>query len=65
MKVKEITIPAAKIPSAKETDNALAVLTKMSKTNIQVMPVIKNKKLVGAVSVASLLRFVRLNLEVS
>ncbi|MBR9691339.1 CBS domain-containing protein [Candidatus Woesearchaeota archaeon] len=65
VKVKEIIIPASKIPAAKETDNALVVLSRMSKLSAGVMPVIKNKKLIGAVSVASLLRYVKLNLEVS
>lgn len=56
-KVKEILIPASKIPSAKETDNALQLLTLMSKRGIGVMPVIKNKKLAGAISADALMRY--------
>jgi len=62
-KVKDILVPAKKIPTAKESDSALATLTKMSKQKIQIMPVIKNKKMIGAISIATLVRYAQLNQE--
>ncbi len=56
-------VPAKKIPTAKESDPALTTLTKMSKQKINIMPVIKNKKLVGAVSIATLVRYAQLKQE--
>jgi len=64
-KVKEILIPGKKISTAKENDNAMKILNKMAKSRLGVMPVIKNKKLVGAISIGSLIRYVKLNQEVS
>ncbi len=62
-KVKEVLVPASKIDVAKENDNAMKILNKMAKSKIRVMPVIKNKKLAGAVSIGSLVRYVKLNEE--
>ncbi|MBD3354968.1 CBS domain-containing protein [Candidatus Woesearchaeota archaeon] len=64
-KVKDLMVPASKIDTAKENDNAMKILNKMAKSKIGVMPVIKNKKLAGAVSLGSLIRYVKLNQEIS
>ena len=61
VKVKDVLVPASKIPTAKESDSALKTLSKMSKQKINLMPVIKNKKLIGAVTIASLLRYAQLD----
>ncbi|MEE9525825.1 MAG: site-2 protease family protein [Candidatus Woesearchaeota archaeon] len=63
IKVKTIIIPS--IPTAKENDNALKVLEEMGRKKIGVMPVIKNKKLVGAVSASNLLRYVNIKSKVN
>jgi len=62
-KVKDVLINADKIPAAKETDKALAVLSRMTRAGIDAMPVIKNKKLVGAVSTATLVRYAKLEIS--
>ena len=64
-KLKSVMIPAKQIPIAKETDQSLAVLGRLSKQGIGFMPIVKNKKLVGAVSLSSLMRYVQLHAEVN
>jgi Zn-dependent protease len=49
--------------AAKEEDNAYKTLLKMSSQKAGLLPVIKNKKLRGIVSIGSLLRYVRLKVE--
>ncbi|MBW2996035.1 site-2 protease family protein [Candidatus Woesearchaeota archaeon] len=60
-KVKDILIPAKNIQTAKETDDAFHVLERMGRAKVNVMPVIKNKKMIGVVSVRSLLRYAKLS----
>lgn len=61
--VKDVMIPANRIKTAKLGDGAYGVLVKMSKQGLNIMPVIKDKKLVGIVDVGSLIRFTRLKIE--
>jgi len=49
--------------TAKEEDNAYKTLMKMSSQKIGLLPVIKNKKLKGIVSIGSLIRYVKLKVE--
>jgi Zn-dependent protease len=50
--------------SLKEEDNAYKTLIKMSNIGAELLPVIKNNRLKGIVSVPSLIRYVRLKIEV-
>ncbi|MBW2982238.1 site-2 protease family protein [Candidatus Woesearchaeota archaeon] len=50
--------------AAKEDDNAYKTLMRMSSQKIGLLPIIKNKRLKGIVSIPSLLRCVRLKVEV-
>ena len=55
VKVKDII---SKIPSIKENANAMKVFIKMYELRTSVMPVLKGKKLIGKISIKSLLRYV-------
>jgi Zn-dependent protease len=50
--------------SLKEEDNAYKTLVRMSSKGIELLPVIKNNRLKGIVSIPSLIRYVRLKVEV-
>jgi Zn-dependent protease/predicted transcriptional regulator len=65
IKVKDVLIRAEKIPAAKENDSALKILSVISEKGMPLIPVLKNKKLIGAVSAASLLKYAQLKSEVS
>ena len=56
MKLKLKDVMITKIVSLKENENAFNVLNKISKLGLGVMPVIKNKKLIGAVNASLLMR---------
>ena len=55
--VKDVMIPADKIDSIESDELAYNVLIKMNKQRISVIPVIKNKRIIGVVDVVSLIRY--------
>lgn len=61
VKVKDIMIPASKIKTAKPDDNAYSVLIEMSQAKTNIIPVIKNKELIGIIDTESLVNFTRLH----
>jgi Zn-dependent protease/CBS domain-containing protein len=58
---RDILIPLRR--KANEEDNAYRTLMKMSSQGADILPVIKNDRLKGMVSIPSLLRYVRLKVE--
>lgn len=58
---EDILIPLKK--TAKEEDNAYKTLIKMSNQGTNLLPVIKNKRLKGIISIPSLIRYARLKVE--
>ncbi|MBW2965712.1 site-2 protease family protein [Candidatus Woesearchaeota archaeon] len=58
---RDIMVPLKR--KAKEEDNAYKTLIKMSSKGADILPVMKNDRLKGMVSIPSLLRYVRLKVE--